>query len=72
MKKDNSELDDELLPEYHLKSLRVRKLGSGRKSFGRNQMWRRCCPVPMMSMRRYDLIQISQRQPGKNTVTQIE
>jgi hypothetical protein len=34
MKKDNSELDDELLPEYDLKSLRVRKLGSGRKSFG--------------------------------------
>ncbi len=34
MKKDNSELDDELLPEYNLKSLRVRKLGSGRKSFG--------------------------------------
>jgi hypothetical protein len=34
MKKDNSELDDELLPEYDLKSLRVRKRGSGRKNFG--------------------------------------
>jgi hypothetical protein len=34
MEKDNSELEDELLPEYDLKSLRVRKLGSGRKSFG--------------------------------------
>jgi hypothetical protein len=34
MKKDNSELEDELLPEYDLKSLRVRKLGSRRKSFG--------------------------------------
>ena len=34
MKKDNSELDDQLLPEYDLKSLRVRKMGSGRKSFG--------------------------------------
>jgi hypothetical protein len=34
MKKNNSDLNDELLPEYDLKSLRVRKLGSGRKSFG--------------------------------------
>ncbi len=34
MKKDDSELEDELLSEYELKSLRVRKLGSGRKSFG--------------------------------------
>jgi hypothetical protein len=34
MKKDNSELDDELRSEYDLKSLRVRRLGSGRKSFG--------------------------------------
>jgi hypothetical protein len=34
MKQDNSELEYELLPEYDLKSLRVRKLGSGRKSFG--------------------------------------
>lgn len=32
--KNNSELEDELLPEYDLKSLRVRKLGSERKSFG--------------------------------------
>jgi hypothetical protein len=34
MKKDNSELEDELRPEYDLKSLRVRKLGPERKSFG--------------------------------------
>jgi len=27
-------MDDELRPEYDLKSLRVRKLGAGRKSFG--------------------------------------
>jgi len=32
MKKD--ELGDELRPEYDLSSLRVRKLGPGRKSFG--------------------------------------
>ena len=39
MRQDNSELDDELLPEYGLKSLRVRKLESGRKSFGSEIMW---------------------------------
>jgi hypothetical protein len=33
MKKDNSEMEDDLRMEYDLKSLRVRKLGSGRKSF---------------------------------------
>jgi hypothetical protein len=33
-KEDDLELEDDLLPEYDLKSLRVRKLGSGRKSFG--------------------------------------
>lgn len=32
MKKD--ELEDELRPEYDLTSLRVRKLGPGRKHFG--------------------------------------
>ena len=32
MKKDESE--DELRPEYDLSTLRVRKLGPGRKSFG--------------------------------------
>lgn len=32
MKKD--ELRDELRPEYDLSTLRVRKLGAGRKSFG--------------------------------------
>lgn len=34
MKKVESEMDDELRSEYDLRSLRVRKLGSGRKSFG--------------------------------------
>ena len=34
MKKDNSELEDKLRPEYDLKSLRVRKLGPERKGFG--------------------------------------
>ena len=34
MKKDESELEDELRPEYDLRELRVRKLGPGRRSFG--------------------------------------
>ncbi len=34
MKKVESELEDELRPEYNLRDLRVRKLGPGRKSFG--------------------------------------
>jgi len=34
MKKVESESNDELRPEYDLRSLRVRKLGPGRKSFG--------------------------------------
>jgi hypothetical protein len=35
MKKVNEvEMEDDLRPEYDLKSLRVRKLGSERKSFG--------------------------------------
>ncbi|MEW6209918.1 MAG: hypothetical protein AB1631_16250, partial [Acidobacteriota bacterium] len=34
MKKVKTKMDDELRPEYDLKSLRVRKLGPGRKSFG--------------------------------------
>ncbi|HXG66754.1 MAG TPA: hypothetical protein VNO70_16755 [Blastocatellia bacterium] len=34
MKKDETEMDDDLRPEYDLKSLRVRRLGPGRKSFG--------------------------------------
>jgi hypothetical protein len=34
MKKDNSELEDEMRSEYDLRSLRVRKFGAGRKSFG--------------------------------------
>jgi hypothetical protein len=33
MKKDDSESDDELRPEYDLKRLRVRRLGSERTSF---------------------------------------
>ena len=34
MKKDELEMEDDLRPEYDLKSLTVRKLGSGRKSSG--------------------------------------
>ena len=34
MKKIEPEANDELEPEYDLRSLRVRKLGPGRKSFG--------------------------------------
>ena len=34
MKKDKLEMEDDLRTEYDLKNLRVRKLGSGRKSFG--------------------------------------
>ena len=34
MKKIETEIDDELRSEYDLKSLRVRRLGPGRKSFG--------------------------------------
>ena len=34
MKKVKTETEDELKPEYDLKSLRVRKLGPGRTSFG--------------------------------------
>ena len=33
MKKDEQDLDDELRPEYDLHTLRVRKLGSGRRRF---------------------------------------
>ena len=34
MKKVESDLEDELRPEYDLRSLRVRKLGPDRKTFG--------------------------------------
>ena len=34
MKKAELEIEDDLRDEYDLKSLRVRSLGSGRKSFG--------------------------------------
>jgi hypothetical protein len=34
MKKTEPEANDDLQPEYDLRSLRVRKLGPGRKSFG--------------------------------------
>ena len=78
MKNDNLELDDELLPEYDLKSLRVRKLGSGRKIFGSAIV--RLEPDVAEMFPSADavnealrlLIQISQRQLGKNPVTQIE
>ncbi len=32
--KSNSDFEDEIRSEYDLKSLKVRKLGSGRKKFG--------------------------------------
>ena len=34
MKKVETEMDDELRPEYDLRNLRVRRLGPGRRSFG--------------------------------------
>ncbi|BAU14471.1 hypothetical protein LEP3755_50180 [Leptolyngbya sp. NIES-3755] len=34
MKRTESEMEDDLRPEYDLKSLRVRRLGSERKNFG--------------------------------------
>jgi hypothetical protein len=34
MRRDESAMEDDLRTEYDLKSLRVRKLGPGRKSFG--------------------------------------
>lgn len=34
MKKAETDMSDELRPEYDLRSLRVRRLGAGRKSFG--------------------------------------
>jgi hypothetical protein len=34
MNQDNAELLDDLEPEYDLTTLNVRRLGSGRKSFG--------------------------------------
>jgi hypothetical protein len=34
MKKVESEFEEELRPEYDLRSLRIRKLGAGRKAFG--------------------------------------
>ena len=33
MPKDNLEIEDDLRPEYDLKSLKVRKMGAGRKNF---------------------------------------
>jgi hypothetical protein len=34
MKKTETDVNDELRPEYDLRSLRVRRMGPGRKSFG--------------------------------------
>lgn len=34
MKKVETEMSDELQPEYDLRALRVRRLGPGRRSFG--------------------------------------
>jgi hypothetical protein len=70
MKKDDLDLEDELLPEYDLKSLRVRKLGSGRKSFGSEVV--RLEPDVAEMFPTADavnealrlLIQIAQRQPS--------
>ncbi|WP_026082346.1 hypothetical protein [Mastigocladopsis repens] len=39
MKRDKSEMEDDLRMEYDLKSLRVRRLGSERKSFGGATVW---------------------------------
>jgi len=39
MKKDEREIEDELRPEYDLRSLRVRKLGAGRTKFGRKAIY---------------------------------
>lgn len=36
MKKDKATIQDELRPEYDLKSLQVRKMGPERKHFGRS------------------------------------
>jgi hypothetical protein len=38
MKNPDSELEDDLRSEYDLKNLRVRRLGPGRKSFGRSEL----------------------------------
>jgi hypothetical protein len=70
MKKDDLDLEDELLPEYDLRSLRVRKLGSGRKSFGSEVV--RLEPDVAEMFPTADavnealrlLIQIAQRQPS--------
>jgi hypothetical protein len=70
MKKDDLELEDDLLPEYDLKSLKVRKLGSGRKSFGSEVV--RLEPDVAEMFPTADavnealrlLIQIAQRQPS--------
>lgn len=34
MKRDKSQMEDDLQAEYDLRNLRVRRLGPGRKSFG--------------------------------------
>jgi hypothetical protein len=39
MKKGNSDLEDKLRSEYNLKSLRIRRVGSGRKIFGGTIVW---------------------------------
>ena len=36
--KEKADEDDELKPEYDLKSLRVRKLGPGRRRFGQTSI----------------------------------
>jgi hypothetical protein len=78
MKKDNSDLEDELRPEYDLKSLRVRKLGPERKSFGGTVV--RLEPDVAEMFPSADavnealrlLMQIAQRQPAKKSIERAE
>jgi hypothetical protein len=78
MKKGNSDLEDELQSEYDLKSLRVRKLGPERKSFGGTIVLLEPDVAEMFpsadavneALRL--LMQIAQRQPAKKPMEQAE
>jgi hypothetical protein len=78
MKKGNSDLEDELQSKYDLKSLRVRKLGPERKSFGGTIV--RLEPDVAEMFPSADavnealrlLMQIAQRQPAKKPMEQAE
>ncbi len=59
MKKVKSDMEDELRPEYDLKSLRVRKLGLGRETLAKQlSAWSRmllsCFPLLMRLTRLCD------------------